>query len=127
MEAILAVMIVSISLTSFLCMLSYSELGQRNNEIVLDTDFIENIDLNDNGFTVDDAVHNEMYRFIDRYGLNGAKLDISIAGGICNSHYDKSYGEEIGNNIGCKSGTFPIRSDDGGSFVAYYEVVYWWD
>ena len=127
MEAILAVMIVSISLTSFLCMLSYSELGQQDSAIRIDTDFIEDIEIENDRMICSENIRNEMYRFIERNDLNGAELKVSVAGDSSYPCLDEMFGERSGNNVNSKSGTFSIKSDDGRRFVAEYEVIYWWD
>ena len=124
MESLVALMAVTVMLTSFLGMLSYSELGKESNSIELDTDFIEDLKL-ENGRIVGDT--DSLIRFIDKYDLNGARLKVEVTGNLCDASLNKVYGDEDGNNADCRNGTFPISADDGRTFVASYEVVFWWD
>ena len=124
MESLVALMAVTMMLTSFLGMLSFSELGKERNSIDLDTDFIEELDL-ENGDIVGDT--DCLIRFMERYGLNGVRVKVVVSGNLCDASLCRTYGITDGNNAESRTGTFPIRSDDGRTFVASYEVVYWWD
>lgn len=124
MESLVALMAVTVMLTSFLGMLSYSELGKERNSIELDTDFIEDLKL-ENGEITGDT--DGLIRFADRYGLNGVRLKVVVTGNLCDASLNSTYGTTDGGNADCRNGTFPISSDDGRTFVASYEVVFWWD
>ena len=124
MESLVALMAVTVMLTSFLGMLSYSELGKERNSIELDTDFIEDLKLDDGKITGDT---DSLMRFVDKYDLNGARLKVDVTGNLCNASLERLYGTADGNNADCRNGTFSIQSDDGRTFVASYEVVFWWD
>ena len=125
LEAIVALMIVSIALTGFLGLLSYSELGKMDDSVHLDTGFIEELELYDGRITGE--TDGQMLRFIEKNGLNGAELKVYVAGGLSNASLDNIYGIDDGNNAASFMGTFSIPSDDGRVFVASYEVIYWWD
>ena len=124
MESLVALMAVTVMLTSFLGMLSYSELGKERNNIELDTDFIEDLKLENGKIT---GNTDSLIRFIEKYDLNGARLTVNVTGNLCDASLNKTYGTTDGNNADCRNGTFPISSDDGRTFVASYEVVFWWD
>lgn len=125
MEAMVALMFVSIALTGYLGLISYSELGQSSGDPELDTDFIERMCLKDGEITGETS--SELDRFVVRNGLNGAILDVAIVGNLTDADYHDAMGLNDGSNIGRITGTFPIPSDDGRTYVAEYEVVYWWD
>ena len=124
MESLVALMAVTVMLTSFLGMLSYSELGKERSTVELDTDFIEDLKM-ENGRITGDT--DSLFRFVDKYDLNGARLKVDVSGNLCDASLERSYGTAEGNNADCRTGTFPISSDDGRTFVASYEVVFWWD
>ena len=125
MEALTALMVVSVALTAFIGLLAYSEIGYKDNRIDLDTEFIEDLELRDGRLCGE--THQQLERFVDRNGLNGARLNVSVAGPLSDAKMTDRTGCENGDNIATVNGSFPLRSDDGRSFVASYEVVYWWD
>ena len=125
MEAITALMVVSVALTAFMGLLAYSEIGDKNDRITLDTEFIEDMELRDGRLCGE--THQQLERFVDSNGLNGARLNVSVAGPLSNASLTDNAGIEDGDNIATINGSFPLDSDDGRRFVASYEVVYWWD
>ena len=125
MEAIVALSAVTVALTVFLGLLSYAEIDGSGDPKEPDTEFISGFAIEDGEITGYDASYLE--RYIGRNGLNGAELKVSVAGHISCAALDETVGIADGNNIGTVSGTFPIHSDDNRTFVASYEVVYWWD
>lgn len=125
MEAMVALMFVSIALTGFLGLMSYSELGQGNSTVELDTAFIEDMYLKDGEIIGESFPH--LDRFVERNGLNGARLYVAVIGNLVDADYHDETGTDEGSNVGSFSGTFPMRSDDGRTYVASYEVIYWWD
>ena len=125
MEAIIAFAAVTTALTVFLGLLAYSEIGNADSTIDLDTEFIENLTIEDGRFTeYDDS---GLHRFIERNDLNGTELKVNVAGHLSDASLDDIIGVTEGNNVGTISGTFSVHSDDGRTFVASYEVIYWWD
>ena len=125
MEAMVALMMVTIALTAFLGMLAYSEIGTSEDTISLDTKFIEDLQIVD-GKIIGDT-DKQLDHFVEKNGLNGTRLTVKTAGTLSNASLLRSSGTEDGNNVGTITGTFSIRSDDGRTFAASYEVVYWWD
>lgn len=124
-EAIIAFAAVTTALTIFLGLLAYSELGKADSTVDLDTEFIENMTIENGRFAgYDDS---NLQRFIERNGLNGTELKITVAGHLSDASVDDTIGVTEGNNVGTISGTFPVHTDDGRTFVASYEVIYWWD
>ena len=125
MEAIVAFAAVTTALTIVLGLLAYTEIGNADNTIGLDTEFIEDMTIENGRFTgYDDTV---LHRFIERNGLNGTELKVSVAGHLSDAYVDDIIGVTEGDNVGTISGTFSVHSDDGRTFVASYEVIYWWD
>ena len=125
MEAIIAFAAVTTALTVFLGLLAYTEIGNADNSIDLDTEFIENMTIEDGRFSgYDDSI---LHRFIERNGLNGIELKVAVAGHLSDASLDDIIGVTEGDNVGTISGTFSVRSDDGRTHVASYEVIYWWD
>ena len=125
MEALVALMMVTIALTAFLGMLAYSEIGESDDTITLDTRFIEDLQIVD-GKIVGDT-EKQLDHFVEKNELNGSRLTVKVAGTISDASLVKTSGTEEGNNVGTFSGSFSINSDDGRVFAASYEVVYWWD
>ena len=125
MEAIIAFAAVTTALTVFLGLLAYSEIGNADSTIDLDTEFIENLTIEDGRFT--DYDDSGLRRFIERNDLNGTELKVNVAGHLSDASIDDAIGITRGNNVGTISGTFSVHSDDGRTFVASYEVIYWWD
>ena len=124
LEALSALMIVTVALTSFLGMLSYSELGSAERTTEMDVSFIDGLELRDGKIIGETSSHLE--HFIERNSLNGARLCASIAGNDSVCRTDTA-GIADGNNVGSISGTCSIDADSGRTFVLTYEVVYWWD
>ena len=125
MEALIALMMVTIALTAFFGMLAYSEIGGSDDTISLDTGFIEDLRMVD-GEIVGNT-EKQLDRFIEKNGLNGTRLTVKVAGTLSDAVMIRTSGYEEGDNVGTMTGTFPIDSDDGRVFAASYEVVYWWD
>ena len=124
MEAMVALMMVTIALTAFFGMLAYSEIGGSDDSVSLDTRFIEDLRIVD-GKVVGET-DKQLSHFVEKNGLNGSRLTVKIAGTLSNASLLRSSGTEEGNNVGAITGTFSIPSDDGRTFTASYEVVYWW-
>ena len=125
MEAMVALMMVTIALTAFLGMLAYSEIGKSDDRVTLDTRFIEDLQIID-GEIVGET-EKQLDRFVEKNGLNGARLTVEVAGTLSDASLARTSGTTIGNNVGTFTGSFSISSDDGRVFAASYEVVYWWD
>ena len=125
MEAMVALMMVTIALTAFFGMLAYSEIGGSDDSISLDTRFIEDLQIV-NGSIVGET-QKQLDHFVEKNGLNGTRLTVDTAGTLSNASLLRTSGMTDGNNVGTITGTFSITSDDGRTFAASYEVVYWWD
>ena len=125
MEAIVAFSAVTISLTLFLGLLAYSDLENADDTMELDTEFMEHLTIENGRIVGYDGSH--IGRFVERNGLNGAEVKIAVAGHLSDASLDDIIGVTEGDNVGTISGTFSVRSDDGMTHVASYEVIYWWD
>ena len=125
MEAIVAFSAVTVALTLFLGLLAYTELGNAEDTKDLDTEFVEKLTIEDGQIIGYDGSHID--RFIERNRLNGAEVKVTVAGYLSNASLDERTGATDGNNVGTITGTFSIHSDDNRTFVASYEVIYWWD
>ena len=125
MEAAVAFSAVTVALTLFLGLLAYTELGDAGDTKELDTEFLERLTIKDGRIVGYDGSHID--RFIERNNLNGAEVKITVAGHLSNASLDERTGIADGNNVSTLAGTFSIHSDDNRTFVASYEVVYWWD
>ena len=125
MEAIIALMMVTIALTAFFGMLAYSEIGESDDGISLDTGFIEDLKIIDG--EIFGETEKQLDSFVEKNGLNGTRLTVKVAGTLSDAVMVRSSGYEEGNNVGTMTGTFSVDSDDGRVFAASYEVVYWWD
>ena len=125
MEAITAFSAVTVALTLFLGLLAYSELGNTDDPKELDTEFLERLTIEDGRIVGYDDSH--ICRFIERNGLNGAEVKVTVAGHLSDASLDERIRTTDGSNVDTVTGTFSIRSDDNRTFVASYEVIYWWD
>ena len=125
MEAMVALMMVTIALTAFLGMLAYSEIGKSDDRVTLDTRFIEDLQIID-GEIVGET-EKQLDHFVEKNGLNGARLTVEVAGTLSDASLVRTSGTAVGDNVGTFTGSFSISSDDGRVFAASYEVVYWWD
>ena len=125
MEAMVAFSAVTVALTLFLGLIAYSDLGNADDSKELDTEFLERLTIEDGRIVGYDGSH--IYRFIERNDLNGAEVKVTVAGHLSDASLDEMTGTTDGNNVGTVTGTFSIHSDDNRTFVASYEVIYWWD
>ena len=125
MEAMVALMMVTIALTAFIGMLAYSEIGKSDDSVSLDTRFVEDLQIVDGNIAGETGKY--LDRFVEKNGLNGTRLTVKVAGSLSDASLLRTSGTEEGNNVGTFTGTFSIPSDDGRTFAASYEVVYWWD
>ena len=125
MEAMVALMMVTIALTAFFGMLAYSEIGGSDDTVTLDTRFIEDLQIVDGKIVGETG--KQLDHFVEKNGLNGTRLTVKTAGTLSDASLLRTSGTEDGDNVGTITGTFSIVSDDGRTFAASYEVVYWWD
>ena len=123
MEAIMAVMIVTVSLTAFMGFLSYSDLGALNDDSAIDVSFVRCLAVDDGVITGSCA--KEMENAVCRNGYSGMALDAWIAG--TDSDFRETVGITDGMNADSVSGTLSVTSGDGRTYAVCYEVVYWWD
>ena len=125
MEAMAAFMVVTVAMTSFLGMLTYSQLGSSDLKDSVGDDLLEGLMLEGDEITGWDD--RRLDTFAERNGYNCARITIIVAGDLCDASLERAVGEIEGDNVGSISGNFTISSDDGRTFAASYEVVYWWD
>lgn len=125
MEAIIAVMVVSIALTSFLGLLAYSQTGQSVDCFDLNTDFADHLSI-ENGEIIGDY-EKPLNSFMERNDLNGIRFRMDIVGPASDASIDFHIGKKEGLNAQSVNGTASVNSDDGRTYVASYEVIYWWD
>lgn len=125
MGSILAVMVVSVALTAFLGILSYTDLSLQERTFEPDLRFADRLELSEGEITGDYS--EEMLRFIERCDLNGVRLKVSVAGPLSDASIDETFGTPSGSNAESRKGTTSISSDDGRTYAASFEVIYWWD
>lgn len=124
LDAIIAIMIVSASLTAFLGYLAYAGSGNVEEGPEPDTGFLSGFSISDD--RIDGDAGFELGSFMERHDLNGIRLNMYVAGDRDIS-FGQSVGDCSGNNVGCKKGTLPLDTDDGRTLVVSFEVIYWWD
>lgn len=122
MEAIIAMMVVTIALTCFMGLLSYNNADDARNDS-FSTDFLDDFSVM-NGRIAGDP-EDELCDIMDSKGYERVDLRITVDSVISDS-YEFTVGEGEYDNVGSVTGTLHLRSDDGRSFVASYEVVFWW-
>lgn len=123
MESMSALMIVIITLTVFMGMLAYIQTGST----IVDGDdvgFVEKLEIRDGEIVGD--IHDDIIHLTESNGYSMTVVNVKVMGDISERSFSDSFGTERTDNVKVHSGTFDIRSDDGRSLLARYEVVIWY-
>lgn len=123
MEAMAAVMVVTIALTSFMGLLAYSELPTTEKSVEIDTTFLNSLKIDD-GVIVGD-IHDELQYIADTNGIETITVNVKIVGNIALSTFTDTYGENRTTDVVSRTGTIYLDADDGRTFIASYEVICW--
>lgn len=123
MEAMVAMMIVTIATTSFIGLLAYNELPTSDDEVAIDTSFLK--------FTVTDGritgdIVERMERSCERYGLLGMTVEIKLIGPLYDDERSYQCGIVDSDNNRVKNGTLRLDCDNGSTILASYKMIQWY-
>ena len=123
MEAMVAMMIVTIAMTSFISLIAYNELPTFNDDVMIDTSYLR-FTVVDNKITGD--IQDQMELSCEKYGLLGINVDVRLIGPLFND--EKRYQCDItdSENNRVKNGTLRLSCDDGSIVLASYKVTQWY-
>lgn len=123
MEAMTAMMIVTIAIASFIGLLAYNELPASEKDVDIDTSYLR--------FTVVDGkitgdIRERMEQSRERYGLLGITVDVRLIGPLFDDERTYQCGVTEGDNNRIRNGTLRLGCDDGSVVLASYSVIQWY-
>lgn len=123
MEAMVAMMIVTIAMTSFISLIAYNELPTFNDDVMIDTSYLR-FTVVDNKITGD--IQDQMELYCEKYGLLGINVDVKLIGPLFNDEKRYQCGITDSENNRVKNGTLRLSCDDGSIILASYKVTQWY-
>ena len=123
MEAMMAMMIVTIAMTSFISLIAYNELPTFNDDVMIDTSYLR-FTVVDNKITGD--IQDQMELSCEKYGLLGINVDVRLIGPLFNDEKRYQCGITDSENNRVKNGTLRLSCDDGSIVLASYKVTQWY-
>ena len=123
MEAMVAMMIVTIAMTSFISLIAYNELPTSNDDVMIDTSYLR-FTVVDNKITGD--IQDQMELSCEKYGLLGINVDVKLIGPLFDDEKRYQYGITDSENNRVKNGTLRLSCDDGSIVLASYKVTQWY-
>ena len=123
MEAMVAMMIVTIAMTSFISLIAYNELPTFNDDVMIDTSYLR-FTVVDNKITGD--IQDQMELSCEKYGLLGINVDVRLIGPLFNDEKRYQCGITDSENNRVKNGTLRLSCDDGSIVLASYQVTQWY-
>ena len=123
MEAMVAMMIVTIAMTSFISLIAYNELPTFNDDVMIDTSYLR-FTVVDNKITGD--IQDQMELSCEKYGLLGINVDVKLIGPLFNDEKRYQCGITDSENNRVKNGTLRLSCDDGSIVLASYKVTQWY-
>ena len=123
MEAMVAMMIVTIAMTSFISLIAYNELPTSNDDVMIDTSYLR-FTVVDNKITGD--IQDQMELSCEKYGLLGINVDVKLIGPLFNDEKRYQCGITDSENNRVKNGTLRLSCDDGSIVLASYKVTQWY-
>ncbi|MBS7383461.1 MAG: hypothetical protein PUK35_01540 [Methanomassiliicoccales archaeon] len=123
MEAMVAMMIVTIAMTSFISLIAYNELPTFNDDVMIDTSYLR-FTVVDNKITGD--IQDQMELSCEKYGLLGINVDVRLIGPLFNDEKRYQCGITDSENNRVKNGTLRLSCDDGSIVLASYKVTQWY-
>ena len=121
MSAMLAVLVVVISLTAFLSFLALSLSYEHEHEPDVPLDVLGYVRIVDGNIEAD--IEEKMNEIIERYGYEGMTVILSIYDGIYDSSLTVRVGMFFSDNVLCENGTFTVKANDGRSVPVNYSVA----
>lgn len=123
MEAMVAMMIVTIAMTSFISLIAYNELPTFNDDVMIDTSYLR-FTVVDNKITGD--IQDQMELSCEKYGLLGINVDVRLIGPLFNDEKRYQCGITDSENNRVKNVTLRLSCDDGSIVLASYKVTQWY-
>lgn len=123
MEAMVAMMIVTIAMTSFISLIAYNELPTSNDDVMIDTSYLR-FTVVDNKITGD--IQDQMELSCEKYGLIGINVDVKLIGPLFDDEKRYQCGITDSENNRVKNGTLRLSCDDGSIVLASYKVTQWY-
>ena len=123
MEAMVAMMIVTIAMTSFISLIAYNELPTFNDDVMIDTSYLR-FTVVDNKITGD--IQDQMELSCEKYGLLGINVDVRLIGPLFNDEKRYQCGITDSENNRVKNGILRLSCDDGSIVLASYKVTQWY-
>ena len=123
MEAMVAVMIVIISLTAFLSFLVHSSSQSSDDEKELPLNVLDGVSVAGGKIVAD--IEDDMAMAMERYGYIGMRIEISSADSILDSKVVVNAGYQDSDIIRSKCGTIIVKADDGRSVPLNYVMAVW--
>lgn len=124
MEAMIAMMVVTIALTAFLGLMVHSSVPGTDEGPDIPTDFIKRLRI-ENGSIVGD-IDSVLQSIIDKNEYSYIRVTVDVAGPLSDSVFVKTAGTERTDNVDSENGTVLLITDDGRELVASFEVVVWY-
>ena len=121
MGAMLAVIVVVISLTAFLSFLALSLSYEHEHEPDVPLDVLGYVRIVDGKIEAD--IEEKMNETIERYGYEGMTVILVIDDGIYDSSLIVRIGTFFSDNVLCETGTFIVKADNGRSVPVGYSVA----
>ena len=120
MEAMLAMMAVTVTITAFVGVLAYAHAEPQEREI--DTSFLNDLHIKDGRICGLDE--GGVITYAGKTDASGITVKIEIIGDTVSDSLRFVYGTETG-HTSFKEGSVTLDSDDGRRLLAHYEVVVW--
>ena len=123
MEAMAAVMIVTVTLTAFIGLLTYTSISDTSETIDIETAYLNKLSIKSEKIVGN--IQNDLQEQVDINEYKSIRLTVKIIGLVSDDTFIISAGEKTTNNVASKTGTITLQSDDGRRLAASYEVVVW--
>lgn len=120
MEAMLAMMAVTVTITAFIGVLAYAHAEPQERDI--DTSFLSGLRIEDG--RICNLDEDAITSYVLRIDASGITVKVEIVGDALSDSLRFTYGKETG-HTSFKEGTLTLDSDDGRRLLAHYEVVVW--
>ncbi|MFA6709996.1 MAG: hypothetical protein WC067_01645 [Candidatus Methanomethylophilaceae archaeon] len=123
MGAMIAVMVITITLTAFIGLLSYISVSDTTETADIETDYLSKLSIKNENIVGD--IQSDLQEQIYSKNYKSIRLTVKTIGMISEDIFSAAAGEEKTDNVISKIGTLILQSDDGRRLAASYEVVVW--
>ena len=123
MEAMAAVMIITVTLTAFIGLLTYTSISDTGETIEIETSYLNKLSIKNEKIVGD--IQNDLQEQVDINEYEFIRLTVKIIGLVSDDIFIIYAGEKMTNNVASETGTIILQSDDGRRLAASYEMVVW--